>query len=134
MSLLDSRMQLSVIVPVGIRHSEIAELYSEYHDAVARTGLRSEFIFVLDGRFPDIEEKLKACAGGTISTTIVNLTRTFGEATALMAGFEQASGELILTLPAYHQIVASEIVKAGVGAKFGRRRDRRTRTARRGLA
>jgi glycosyltransferase involved in cell wall biosynthesis len=104
-------MQLSVIVPVGIRHSEIASLYSEYHDAVAQTGLRSEFIFVLDGRFPDVEEKLKACAGGTVSTTIVNLTRTFGEATALMAGFEHASGELILTLPAYHQIVASEIAK-----------------------
>jgi len=111
MSLLDSRMQLSVIVPVGIRHSEIASLYSEYHDAVARTGLRSEFIFVLDGRFPDIEEQLKACASGAVGMTIVNLTRSFGEATALMAGFEHASGELILTLPAYHQIVGTEIEK-----------------------
>jgi len=104
-------MQLSVIVPVGIRHSEITTLYSEYRDAVAQTGLRSEFIFVLDGRFPDVEEKLRTCAGGTAGITIVRLTRTFGEATALMAGFEQASGELILTLPAYHQIVGSEIAK-----------------------
>jgi glycosyltransferase involved in cell wall biosynthesis len=111
MSLLNPRMQLSVIVPVGIRHSEIGALYSEYHDAVARTGLRSEFIFVLDGRFSDIEEKLQTYAGGAVGITIVKLTRTFGEATALMAGFEQASGELILTLPAYHQIVGSEIEK-----------------------
>ena len=111
MSLLNPRIELSVIVPVGIRHSEIGELYSEYHDAVGRTGLRSEFIFVLDGRFPDIEAKLQTWAGGAIGITIVKLTRTFGEATALMAGFEQASGELILTLPAYHQIVASEIEK-----------------------
>jgi glycosyltransferase involved in cell wall biosynthesis len=111
MSLINPRMQLSVIVPVGVRHSEIGALYSEYHDAVSRTGLRSEFIFVLDGRFPDIEEKLQTYAGGAVGITIVKLTRTFGEATALMAGFEQASGELILTLPAYHQIVASEIGK-----------------------
>jgi glycosyltransferase involved in cell wall biosynthesis len=102
-------VQLSVIVPVGIRHSEIAPLFSEYLDAVARTNLRSEFIFVLDGRFPDVEEKLRTCVGGSVSITIVNLSRSFGEATALMAGFEHASGELILTLPAYHQIVASEI-------------------------
>jgi glycosyltransferase involved in cell wall biosynthesis len=111
MSMLIPRMQLSVIVPVGIRHSEISALYSEYLDAVAHTGLRSEFIFVLDGQFPDVEEKLRTFAGGAAGITIVKLTRTFGEATALMAGFEQASGELILTLPAYHQIVGSEIEK-----------------------
>jgi len=111
MSQLNSRTQLSVIVPVGIRHSEIESLYAEYHDAVARIGLRSEFIFVLDGRFPNVEEKLRACAVGAVRITIVSLTRSFGEATALMAGFEHASGELIVTLPAYHQIVASEIEK-----------------------
>src|SRR6202142_1641692 len=111
MSILSLRMQLSVIVPIGNRHSEIASLYSEYHDAVAQTGLRSEFIFVLDGRFPEIEEKLQTCAGGAVRITIVELTRSFGEATALMAGFEHASGDLILTLPAYHQIVGSEIEK-----------------------
>ena len=111
MSLLDPRVQLSVIVPVGPRHSDIGSLYAEYRDAVAQTGLRSEFIFVLDGRFPQIEANLQSAAGGAFRLTIVNLTRSFGEATALMAGFEQASGDLILTLPAYHQIVASEIVK-----------------------
>jgi glycosyltransferase involved in cell wall biosynthesis len=111
MSLLDSRVQLSVIVPVGIRHAETASLFSEYLDAVARTNLRSEFIFVLDGRFPEIEDNLRTCAAGSVGITIVSLSRSFGEATALMAGFEHASGELILTLPAYHQIVASEIEK-----------------------
>jgi glycosyltransferase involved in cell wall biosynthesis len=111
MSLLAPRVQLSVIVPVGPRHSEITSLYAEYSDAVSKTGLRSEFIFVLDGRFPQIEASLQAVAGGASKLTIVNLTRSFGEATALMAGFEQASGELILTLPAYHQIVGSEIAK-----------------------
>jgi glycosyltransferase involved in cell wall biosynthesis len=111
MSLLDPRVQLSVIVPLGIRHSEVAPLYCEYRDAVVQTGLRAEFIFVLDGRFPDVEKALQSCAGGAVPITIVTLSRLFGEATALMAGFAHASGELILTLPAYHQIVGSEIKK-----------------------
>ena len=43
--------------------------------------------------------------------TVVSLTRSFGEATATMAGFEQASGQVILTLPAYFQIDAAELPK-----------------------
>ena len=34
-----------------------------------------------------------------------------GESTALMAGFERARGEIILTLPAYYQIEPAEIGK-----------------------
>jgi glycosyltransferase involved in cell wall biosynthesis len=37
------------------------------------------------------------------------LSRVFGEATALAAGFEHARGEIVITLPAYYQIPGSEI-------------------------
>ncbi len=43
--------------------------------------------------------------------TVISLTRPFGEATALMAGFEHASGQIIVTLPAYHQIEAADVGK-----------------------
>ena len=43
--------------------------------------------------------------------TVVTLTRSFGEATALMAGFERAAGAFIVTLPAYHQIEGADIGK-----------------------
>jgi glycosyltransferase involved in cell wall biosynthesis len=39
------------------------------------------------------------------------LTRYFGEATALMIGFEHASGDVIVTLPAYLQVEGREIAK-----------------------
>ncbi len=50
--------------------------------------------------------------------TIVSLTRYFGEATALMIGFDHAAGDIVLTLPAYLQIEGGEIGKlvAGLGA------------------
>jgi glycosyltransferase involved in cell wall biosynthesis len=43
--------------------------------------------------------------------SIISLTKRFGEATALVAGFQRASGRIILTLPAYHQIRGNEIPK-----------------------
>jgi len=42
---------------------------------------------------------------------VVKLSRSFGEAAALSAGFEHARGSLILTLPAYWQVEPSEIKK-----------------------
>jgi glycosyltransferase involved in cell wall biosynthesis len=107
----DLEIQLSVIVPVGSRHANIAELYAEYTRAIATLGLRTEFIFVLDGPFPDVSADLEKLAEADRKITIVCLTRLFGEATALMAGFQYASGDLIATLPAYHQIVGDDIPK-----------------------
>src|SRR5678815_1079993 len=43
--------------------------------------------------------------------TIVNLTRNFGEAAALTAGFERSSGGTIVTLSAYPQIEPGDIRK-----------------------
>ena len=63
-----------------------------------------ELIFVLDGPQPSFENGLTALIARGEPITIVALTRYFGEATALMIGFEHASGSTILTLPAYLQV------------------------------
>jgi glycosyltransferase involved in cell wall biosynthesis len=73
--------------------------------------MRYEVIFVLDGPQADFAAGLQPLARERRNMTILTLTRSFGEATALMAAFEQASGELVLTLPAYFQIRGSEIPK-----------------------
>jgi glycosyltransferase involved in cell wall biosynthesis len=99
-----SNLQLSVIVPVGDRCANIADLYVEYRDGVAATKLSNEFIFVLDGPHTDVSAGLEPFIDQGERITVISLTRPFGEATALMAGFEYASGETILTLPAYFQI------------------------------
>jgi glycosyltransferase involved in cell wall biosynthesis len=104
-------IQLSVIIPVGIRHSDTASLYTEYSDSLAAAGVRAEFIFVLDGPYPQVSAALEKLVAAGHRITVVSLTRLFGEATALMAGFEHATGELVATLPAYHQIVGGEISK-----------------------
>ena len=104
-------VELSVIVPVGNRHADAAEIYSEYKAGLDRQSLRYEFIFVLDGPQPDFAAALQRLTAEGNDFTVVGLTRSFGEATALMAGFEQASGDTIVTLPAYHQIDGADIHK-----------------------
>ncbi|MGH8315501.1 MAG: glycosyltransferase [Steroidobacterales bacterium] len=101
--------QLSVIVPVGSRHADAGELYAEYKAGLAALGLSYEIIFVLDGRRDAFESGLKQLLAAGERFTVIGLTREFGEATALMAGFELAKGDAILTLPAYQQIEAQDV-------------------------
>jgi len=118
MTQINPAIQISVIVPVGLRHADLTALHHDYRQALDETGRSYEFVYVLDGVIPDAGEALEQLLRSGERLTIVYLTRLFGESTALMAGFEQASGEIVMTLPAYDQIDAHEVGKllAGLGA------------------
>jgi glycosyltransferase involved in cell wall biosynthesis len=108
----ESHVDLSVIMPVGRRHAvDILELYNEYKAGIEALGVPYEFIIVLDGPKPDIASTLQTLLARGESLVVISLTKRFGEATALMAGFQRASGRIIVTLPAYYQVVGSEIGK-----------------------
>jgi len=115
MSQLQQPPQLSVIVPVGERHADLVELHAEYKAGLDQAGLPWEMIYVLDGPSPVCEGQLKQLVAQGEPITVVALSRIFGESTALMAGFEQARGEIIATLPAYFQIEGTEIGKLLAG-------------------
>ncbi len=102
---------LSVIIPVGSRRADIKALYWQYKAGVAAAGTPYEFIFVLDGPHDDASRALDELLRRGEDLTVITLTRSFGEAAALMAGFERAAGDAILTLPAYHQIESQDIRK-----------------------
>jgi glycosyltransferase involved in cell wall biosynthesis len=102
---------ISAIIPIEGRHGDIAALYRGYRSALAALDRRTEFILVLDGPQPKAAEQVEQLLRSGEKLTVIELTRTFGEATALMAGFQRASAHVIVTLPAYDQIEASEIGK-----------------------
>jgi glycosyltransferase involved in cell wall biosynthesis len=102
---------VSVIVPVCARRSELRSLYAHYKAGIEAIGLPFEFIFVVDGTRTDASRVLDELLREGEEITVVHLTRSFGEAAALMAGFERAAGSVIVTLPAYHQIEAQDIPK-----------------------
>ena len=98
-----------MIVPVGPRHTDVGRLYAEYRAAVQQLEHPFEFIFVLDGPDHESRAQLAALARSNEPVTVVALSRSFGEATALIVGLSHARGSLILTLPAYNQILPAEI-------------------------
>jgi glycosyltransferase involved in cell wall biosynthesis len=102
-------VQVSVIIPVGERQTPLAELYADYKNGLARLGVPYEFIFVLDGPQAAYERELARLVADGEPVIVVALTRYFGEATALMVGFEHSVGSVIVTLPCYLQVEGGEI-------------------------
>lgn len=101
---------VSIVIPVSDRcAADLGELHRGYRAGIQATGRRYEFIYVLDGPQPQAGAALSALRREGEALAIVTLARYFGESTALMAGFEKAVGDVIVTLPSYHQIDANEI-------------------------
>jgi glycosyltransferase involved in cell wall biosynthesis len=105
-------VDISVIIPVGRRHAaDILALYADYQAGLEALGSTYEVIVVLDGPRPELAADVQRLLSSAEPISVICLTRRFGEATALVAGFKRANGRIILTLPAYHQIRGSEIGK-----------------------
>jgi len=104
-------IEISAIIPVGMRHADMGALCRDYSAVLAQLGRPYELIVVLDGRYPQVSATLEELQRSGEPIVIVALTRGFGESTALMAGFERARGSIVVTLPGYYQIVSSEISK-----------------------
>ncbi len=106
-----SSVAISAIITVGVRQADAAELYAEYKAGLDALDQDYEVIFVLDGPRPRFAAALRELLARGEEFTVVSLSREFGDSTALMAGFEQASGQTIITLPAYHQVDSGEIAR-----------------------
>ena len=105
----NSQTLYSVVMPVGSRVDDIATLIEEYADALIGANVRFEMIVVLDGLKTAILERMQSLTGTREWLNVIQFSREFGESAALMAGFNEARGELLLTLPAYWQVKPSEI-------------------------
>jgi glycosyltransferase involved in cell wall biosynthesis len=117
MSLGDGAPLVSAIIPVGERRTPLAELFPEYKAGLQSLNTRFEVIFVIDGPQLAYEEDVIRLAEEGEPVIVVSLTRRFGNATALMIGFEHASGEVIVSLPAYRQVEGGEIGKLAAALK-----------------
>ena len=104
-----SQTLYSVVMPVGSRVDDIATLIEEYADALIGANVRFEMIVVLDGLKTAILERMQSLTSTREWLNVIQFSREFGESAALMAGFNEARGEVLLTLPAYWQVKPSEI-------------------------
>jgi glycosyltransferase involved in cell wall biosynthesis len=102
---------ISVIVVVGKRYDDLESITRDYWNVLKTLDRAFELIFVLDGFHENAFRVLSGLRTEGLQLKIVRLTKAFGEATALMSGFDQASAEIIVTLPAYYQVEPSELPK-----------------------
>lgn len=103
--------RVSVVIPVSTRYDEPKALYDNYRRGLADLKAELEFIYVIDGAFPEVEEALRDLQLRGEGLRVIKLARSFGEAAALSVGFRYATGDAVLVLPAFHQVQASELPK-----------------------
>jgi glycosyltransferase involved in cell wall biosynthesis len=96
-------------MPVGSRVDNLPTLIDEYAEALDGADINFELILVLDGPKEAAVEHLRSFSADRNWLKVIQFSREFGESAALMAGFSEARGDVLLTLPAYWQIKPSEI-------------------------
>jgi glycosyltransferase involved in cell wall biosynthesis len=89
---------ISVVVPVHNEERSVALLYDELCSALEPLAREWEAIFVDDGSTDGSFAALTRLHAGADNVRVVRLRRNFGKAAALVAGFDQARGDTIVTL------------------------------------
>lgn len=105
-----STKYLSVVIPVFNEEESLPELLKRTIAACERVGKSYEIILVDDGSSDTSADILSEAARQPGSNVVaVLLNRNYGQHSAIMAGFEQAEGEVIITLDADLQNPPEEI-------------------------
>jgi glycosyltransferase involved in cell wall biosynthesis len=91
-------MKYSIVVPLHNEERNIAELYVQTKTVMESIGEDFEFVFVNDGSTDRTPALLRELADCDERVTLVHLARNYGRTEALVAGFEQAEGDYIISM------------------------------------
>jgi dolichol-phosphate mannosyltransferase len=91
---------LSVVIPVFNEAESLETLHQELSDVAAAQGYDLDVVFVDDGSTDGSWAAIRRLAAADPRVSGLRFRRNFGKAAALSAGFDQARGELVMTLDA----------------------------------
>lgn len=91
-------MNLSVVVPLFNEQESLYLLYDELAKTLKDVNLDYEIIFVDDGSTDSSLKELRNIQESDSHVTVVGLRRNFGQTAAMAAGFDHASGEIVITM------------------------------------
>jgi dolichol-phosphate mannosyltransferase len=89
---------ISVVVPVHDEERSVALLYDELEAVLDPLGQAWEAVFVDDGSTDGTFGALARLHAAHENVRVVRLRRNFGKAAALQAGFEEAQGDVVVTI------------------------------------
>jgi len=91
---------LSVVIPAYNEEDNIPILYEKLKGVLERLGREYEVIFVDDGSVDRTWEVLKEIAEKDQRVKLIRFRKNYGQTAAMYAGFQYASGEVVITLDA----------------------------------
>ncbi|HEY9582879.1 MAG TPA: glycosyltransferase family 2 protein [Candidatus Paceibacterota bacterium] len=89
---------LSIVIPIKNEAKSLPELLSRLNAVLSKLNWQSEIIFVDDGSRDETYSFLEKISKQDKSVKIVSLSRNFGKAAALSAGFDSARGDVVVTM------------------------------------
>ena len=93
-------MDISVVIPVYNEAEGIAPLYAMLRGALDGLAQSCEVVFVDDGSKDGSAEALEALVAEDSRLQLVRLRRNYGQTAAMMAGIQQACGDVIIPMDA----------------------------------
>ncbi len=131
------RVAVSVVIPLFNEEGSLPVLADELKSVLGSMGMPYEIIYVDDGSTDDSFKILRDLHKKNKRIKVIRLRKNFGKSTALALGFQQATGDIVVTLDADLQDDPAEIpnlvkeLKKGYDVVSGwkkRRRDPITKT------
>jgi undecaprenyl-phosphate 4-deoxy-4-formamido-L-arabinose transferase len=111
---------VSIVIPVYNEEQSLPELLRRTETACAQLDCEHEIVLVDDGsRDESAEMLLRAAAREGSHVVAVILNRNYGQHAAIMAGFEESKGDLVITLDADLQNPPEEIPRLVEQARLG---------------
>jgi undecaprenyl-phosphate 4-deoxy-4-formamido-L-arabinose transferase len=100
---------VSIVIPVYNESANLDALWRRLEPVLNGCGRQCEVIFVDDGSADDSLAMLRALASRDDRVRVVELARNFGQHAAILAGFRNVRGEVVITLDADLQNPPEEI-------------------------
>ncbi len=95
---MNESLDISVVVPLYNEEDSVSRLVEELLTALRPTGESFELILVNDGSTDRSAEVLTALSKNIPELVCVLLRKNYGQTAAMAAGFDEAKGEIIVSL------------------------------------
>lgn len=131
--------KVSVIVPVFNEAESVDRLHEEICDALGKSAISFEVLYVDDGSSDESGRRLDHLANADPRVTVIHFRRNYGQTAAMTAGIDHARGEIIVPIDADLQNDPADIpalvskLEQGFDVVSGWRKDRQDRTLSRKL-
>ncbi len=102
-------MDISVVVPLFNEEESIPELYAWIERVMHANGFSYELVFINDGSTDRSWEIIKELKQKSDNVHGIKFRRNYGKSPALFCGFEQAQGDVVITMDADLQDSPDEI-------------------------